>query len=276
MSGATPEPTLLTHRVDGAGPPLLLLNGGLMSFTAWEPVALALAARHLVVRCDFRGQRLSPVEPPATLEGHAEDVLAVLDHLGLRRVHLAGTSFGAFVAVKLAARHPDRALSLALVAGTDRVEPGSAQDAHGAALRQACRAAAEGGDGGRLLDLLGPQAYSPEWLAARPSFLRERREQVAAMPPAWFRVALRLLEALDPLDLRADLARVRCPSLVVGAELDRTFPPPASQALAAGLTGATLEIVVGAGHAVVVEAPDRVARILESFLARLMLEGVSA
>ncbi len=274
MSGSAS--TLLTHRVDGSGPPLLLLNGGLMSIAAWEPLTASLAARHLVLRCDFRGQRLSTGEPPETLEGHAEDVIALLDHLRFGRLHVAGTSFGAFVAVKLAARHPERVASLALVAATDRVEPGSAEGAHGAALRQACRAAAEGGDGGKLFDLLAPQAYSPDWLAARPLFLDERRRQVASLPPAWFRAALKLLDALDGLDLRSDLARIRCPSLVVGAELDCTFPEPASQVLAAGLTGATLEIVEGAGHAVVVEAPDRVARILESFLARLTLEGVPA
>ncbi len=276
MSGPGPEPAPLTHRVDGAGPPLLLLNGGLMSLTAWEPVAASLAARHRVIRCDFRGQLLSPGEPPATLEGHARDVLALVDHLRLTRVHVAGTSFGAFVAVKLAASHPERVASLALVAATDRVEKGSAEDPVGVALRRACRAAAEGRDGGQLFDLLARQNYSPEWLATRSELLRQRRLQTASLPPIWFRSVERFLDALDGLDLRPELARVRCPSLVLGAGLDRTFPPPASHALAASLTGATLEIVEGAGHAVVVEAPDRVVQILESFLARVTREGAPA
>jgi pimeloyl-ACP methyl ester carboxylesterase len=81
---------------------------------------------------------------------------------------------------------------------------------------------------------------------------------------------------MDGLDLRSDLARVCCPSLVVGAGLDRTFPLAASRSLAASQGGATLEVVDGAGHAVVVEAPDEVARILESFLARVTREGVPA
>jgi pimeloyl-ACP methyl ester carboxylesterase len=86
----------------------------------------------------------------------------------------------------------------------------------------------------------------------------------------------RFLDALVGLDLRPELAQLRCPALVLGAELDRTFPLACSRALAAALTGATLEVVPGAGHAVVVEAPDRVAQILESFLARVMREGVPA
>ena len=265
---------MLTHRVEGAGPPLLLLNGGLMSLTAWQPVASSLAARHLVVRCDFRGQLLSPGEPSATLDGHARDTLALVDHLGLARVHVAGTSFGAFVAVKLAAGHPERIASLALLAATDRVTEGSEEAALGVALRRACRAAALGGDGGRVLDVLARQAFSPGWHAAQAEALLVRRQQLAAMPPAWFRGVEAFLDALEGLDLRADLARVRCPALVIGAELDRTFPLPCSRALAAALGGATLEVVEGAGHSVVVEAPDRVARILESFLARVSAEGV--
>ncbi len=271
-----PAQAVLTHRVDGAGPPLVLLNGGLMSLAAWEPVARALAARCQVVRCDFRGQLLSPGEPPATLEGHVADVLALLDHLALSRPHVAGTSFGAFVAVKLAARHPERVASLALLAAADRVKKSSDDVALGLALREACRAAAAGGDGGRVLDLLAQETYSPEWLAARSELLRQRREQVAALPPAWFHAVEKYLHALDGLDLRPDLARVLCPSLVVAAEVDRIFPVGASRALAARLREATLEIVEGAGHAVVVEAPDAVARILESFLARVAREGVTA
>jgi len=270
----TLAPAVLTHRVDGAGTPLLLLNGGLMSFTVWEPVAASLAARHRVIRCDFRGQLLSPGEPPATLEGHARDVLALLDQLRVDRVHVAGTSFGAFVGVTLAASRPERVASLALVAATDRVERGSGEDKLGAALRRACRVAAEGADGGQLLDLLARQTYSPEWLTARSEILLLRRQQMASLPPSWFRGVERFLDALDGLDLRPELARVRCPALVLGAELDRTFPLECSRALARSLSGATLEIVAGAGHAVVVEAPDRVAQILESFVARVSGEGV--
>ncbi|MRR12138.1 alpha/beta hydrolase, partial [bacterium] len=51
MSG----PGVLAHRVDGRGDPLLLLNGGMMSLSAWEELARPLAERYRVVRCDFRG-----------------------------------------------------------------------------------------------------------------------------------------------------------------------------------------------------------------------------
>src|SRR5450756_1780860 len=98
---------VLAHRVDGDGPPLLLLNGGMMSMAAWEPVARRLARRRRVIRCDFRGQLLSPGEPRASMEDHADDVAALLDALGERHVDVVAASYGAYVGLLLAARHPE-------------------------------------------------------------------------------------------------------------------------------------------------------------------------
>ncbi len=95
----------LAHEVAGQGPPLLLLNGGLMSLRAWEPVVTRLRTQFTVIRCDLRGQLLSPGAPPATLSGHADDVCALLDHLGIGQAHVAGASFGALVGITCAAHH---------------------------------------------------------------------------------------------------------------------------------------------------------------------------
>ena len=112
---------VLAHRLDGEGPPLLLLNGGMMSFGAWEPVARRLAERHRVVRCDFRGQLQSPGVPPARMEGHAEDVVRLLDALSILRVDVVAASFGAYVGLLLAALHPGRVASVLAATVTDEL-----------------------------------------------------------------------------------------------------------------------------------------------------------
>ena len=74
---------MLAHRVDGAGPPLLL-NGGMMSIRPGSAVAAPLARAVSRVRCDFRGQLLAPPScRRPTSPAHAADVVALLDHLGL-------------------------------------------------------------------------------------------------------------------------------------------------------------------------------------------------
>jgi len=65
-----------------------------------------------------------------------------------------------------------------------------------------------------------------------------------------------LLGSLHDVDLRPILGLITCATLVVGAELDVTFPPEHSRALAAGISGARLEIVKGSGHGLVASSPN--------------------
>jgi 3-oxoadipate enol-lactonase len=258
--------TVLTHKVSGAqsGDPVLLLNGGLMTFASWGPIADDLGRAFPVIAFDFRGMLLSPGTPPPTLDGHVDDVVALLDHLRVSRVHAVGTSFGAEIAVLLAAARPERVQSLVLVTATEQIPAGMSEA--GERLRAACGHAAAGGDGGVVFDLLKESAFSPRYCEAQAEAFALRRQQFAAMPQAWFEGLEVLLDSLRDLDLRSALARIGCPTLVVGAELDATFPPHHSRALADAVPGARLEIVAGSGHALVAEQPARLLDLLWSFL----------
>jgi pimeloyl-ACP methyl ester carboxylesterase len=255
---------ILTHRVTGAesGPPVLLLNGGMMSIAAWEPVAQRLEPEFRVVRCDFRGQTLTPGEEPR-IDGHVADVVALLDSLGIERVHAAGTSFGGIVALLLAARHPERVRSLAAITTTDRITPEMWQGT--LRLREAALAGAAGGDGGQVLDLLLPGTYTAEYLEAQRDALTFHRRWVASLPQVWFRGVAAILSALEALDLTSDLPQIACPTLVLAGEHDVTFPLEHSRALAAAIPEARLEIVQGGAHGLVIEQSGRVAEILLSF-----------
>lgn len=260
---------MIAHRVTGNpdGPPLLLLNGGMMTIAAWEPVAAPLGESWKVVRCDFRGQLLSPGEPEPRLSAHVDDLVALLDELGIERVHVAGASFGAFAALLLSALHPDRVASVSAITAAERVTDemweGSAR------LRDAALAAADGGDGGVVFDLLIPATYSPAYLAANAGALAVYRRQIAMLPPVWFRGVAGILSALEGLDLRPVLPRIEAPALVVGAGEDRIFPPEHSWALGTGIPGAKLVMLPGAAHGAVVEEAVRVAEVLRDFLGPL-------
>lgn len=264
----------LTHRIDGEGEPVLLLNGGLMSIAAWEPVAAALAERYQVIRCDLRGQLLSPGEPEPKLDTHVADVIDLLDRLGLGRVHLAGTSYGSFVAIRLAALHPERVSSVAVIAGTERITPEAW--AGTGVLRNLALEAIAGGDGGKVLEALLPTTYSPEYLEAQKTALAFHKTWVRAMPVIFFKGFVSMLSSMQGLDLTPSLGAVRCPALILAAELDQVFPPERSRALAAGIPNARLEIVPGAPHGIVVERPDVTARHLLDFLATLATDTTGA
>lgn len=247
--------TVLVHKVDGRGDPLLLLNGGLMSIPAWEPIASALAGRFRVIRCDFRGQLMSLAlgPAPATLAEHARDLAALLDHVGVGQAHVVGVSFGALAGLQFAIDYPGRVRSLVAANATDRIDPGDRLA--GTRARAAVRAAAAGGDGRPVFDLVAAETFSPAWLDANHPAMEARRAQFTALPPAWYAGLDSLLGAIEDLDLRPRLGRIAAPALIVAGELDRVFPLDRSRALASAIPGATLRIVPGASHGFVGEDP---------------------
>jgi pimeloyl-ACP methyl ester carboxylesterase len=260
----TTPSNVLAHTVGGNGPPLLLLNGGLMTFAAWEPVAAPLMSSFRVIRCDFRGQLLSPGDPPPTLAGHADDLVALIEALGLGAVHVAGVSFGALVGVTLAARAPGRVHSLVAMNATDRITPEIAE--RGAPLRVAAREAAAGGDRGRVLDLVAETTWSAEYREANAAALAARRQVVELLPRTWFAALERLMASLEDLDLTPLLARIACPTLVVGGAADVTFPIAHTHALASGIRGARLVVVPRGSHGLVIERAPEIVDLVVNFV----------
>lgn len=258
-------PAPLAHQLEGDGPPVVLLNGGMMAYPAWEPVAARLREHVQVLRFDFRGQLLSPGEGPADLAGHASDLAALLDQMGWSAAHLVGTSFGALVALELAARQPERALSLVAITAMDRETPAFRRDSE--TMRGVLAAIRDGGERGSFYDLLVEGVYSEGYRLAEAATLAARKAQVGMLPAAWFAGIDRLLAALEGFDLTPRLGEVRCPSLVVLAGDDRIMDDARARALAAAI-GAPILSHPTSGHGLVAEDPVWLGEVVLEFLLR--------
>jgi pimeloyl-ACP methyl ester carboxylesterase len=266
MSGST----VLAHRLEGSGPPTVLLNGGMMTYPSWEAIAARLRARYSLLRFDFRGQLLSPAtvatEIPADLAGHAADLTALLDRVGWRTAHLVGASFGAEVALEFASAHPDRVRSLSVITAMDRETPEFRRGSD--EMRALLARRGERGDTAEFYDLLVEGVYSPAYRQAEAATLEARRTQTGALPEAWFAGVDRLLASLEGFDLTARLDRIRCPALVLLAAGDRIMDADRARALADALA-AEIAVHPTSGHALVVEDPEWVADACLAFLDRL-------
>ncbi len=259
--------SVLAHRLDGEGEPLLLLNGGMMSIGAWEAIAAPLKKRFSVLRCDFRGQLLSPGAPHAEMAGNVRDLLALLDHAGVERAHVLGASFGAEAGLLLAATAPERVRSLIAVTATDHATR-AMRDA-GEPLRRLIRELlTEGGDRGRYHDLLVESVFSADWAHDHATELKHRRAQIAKIPDLWLESLLGLIACFERLDLRPRLGDIRCPTLVVVAGDDRVMPGERSRALAGAIAGAEVAVHPEAGHALVAEQPRWLVERCLEFLER--------
>lgn len=244
--------------VRGEGPPVLFVHGFPLDRTLWRHQVAALG-RWKRIALDLRGvggSTAAPAPDGYSMTRYADDLVAVLDALGIRRATLCGLSMGGYVVFELLRRHADRVNGLILVdtkADADSADAKRGRDELAAVAQQ------EGQDA--VIDRLLPK------LVARNA-LPEVAEQVRDMCRRWSVPAL--VGALRALRDRPDsvetLRGVTVPTLVlVGAE-DQISPPDAARAMAALVPSAACHVVAGAGHLAPLEQPLTTSRLLADFL----------
>jgi pimeloyl-ACP methyl ester carboxylesterase len=233
----------------GAKLPVVLVHGINMSGDVWSEVAERLARLRRVVAFDLRGHGGSGRSGPFTAEDYADDTLAVMDHLGIDRAHLAGTSFGGGVACAVAVREPRRVASIVAIGSSLAVEGLDVDGAVGALKAVGVRAFFSG--------FLPQASFAP----GTPQALVDRALEAAATDRDVDTVIAVSTTALRS-DLTATGAAVRAPALVVTGELDRTCPVAAGEAMAKTLR-AEFRVAPGRGHVLSLEDPDAVAAVIE-------------
>jgi pimeloyl-ACP methyl ester carboxylesterase/DNA-binding CsgD family transcriptional regulator len=260
----------VAYELVGSGPPLvapawwvshLELDWRDDSFRGfWESVG----AGHTLLRYDRPGVGMSDRDidvAALTLDDEVAVLTAVLDELGLERVTLLGGSSGGCAAIACAARFPERVARLVLY-GAYAHGPSIAP----APVRQAIvdTVRAHWGLGARVLaDIFLGEAGS----AAQDRFARFQREATSA------ETAAALLELVYRNDVRAELPRIRCPTLVVHRREDRAIPYALGRELAAGIPGAALSPVDGRAH---FPWAGDVGSVIRALRAGLAADGVDA
>lgn len=111
----------LYYEIHGTGRPLVLMHGGLMHGGLFGPVVDMLAKDHKVITPDLQGHgRTADVDRPIDLRLMADDIAALIEHLGLDKADVVGYSLGGGVALQLAVRHPEKVRRLVLVSANVR------------------------------------------------------------------------------------------------------------------------------------------------------------
>src|SRR5438094_3002067 len=111
----------LYYETHGAGRPLILLHGGLGSGEMFGPVLPQLAKSHQVIAVDLQGHgRTADIDRPIDVRLMADDIAALIDHLGLKKPDLVGYSLGGGVAIHPAAKYPAKVRRLVAAAANLR------------------------------------------------------------------------------------------------------------------------------------------------------------
>ena len=249
---------------DMAGPadaPVVMLSHSLASSRVmWDPQLTALSRDWRVVRFDTRGHGLSDAPGgPYTLDGLADDALALVDRLELLKVHWVGLSMGGMLGQSLALRHPGRLASLTLCDTMARVPPelASAWDARIAI------AESEG-----MAPLLAPTLerwFTAGYRAKNPPGMKTIGMELMRTPVQGYVGCCHAIRQLDFLDR---LGGIRLPTLVIVGADDPATPPAASEAIRDRIAGAELVVLADASHIANVEQPAAFDAALLPFLAR--------
>ena len=245
----------------GQGMPLVLLHGFPFTRWMWRPQVAALARGHRVITPDFRGFGESG-GLSESVDLLADDVQALVEHLGLSRFVLGGFSMGGYVAFKYLARHADRLSGLMLL--DTRPEPDT-DEGRQRRYTGIERIRAEG-PAGWLEDFL-KLVVSPRTLEARPETVAEVRRLMEGARPDALAAGLRAMA--ERPDSTALLNTVTVPTLVLVGEDDKATPVESSRKMATAIPGADLVIIPGAGHMTSAEQPDAFNAALAMFLRRI-------
>lgn len=259
----------------GEGPAMIFVHGHSGSWTNWLENLPHFAQRHRVVAFDLPGFGNS--EMPAevvSIENYGRTVDAVMGELGLEHAAIVGNSMGGFVGAELALKFPERVQRLVLVSAAGLATKYIGLSAE--LLRRRSVAAFA-----RAVNTYAafPEAHAST-LMRRPRLRRALLRMVAHHPerlPVPISVELirgtgkpAAADALDALldyDYRDRLEDIRCPTLIVWGEDDRTVPVESAEEYERLIPGSRRVVLLDTGHVPMVERPVRFNALVDEFLA---------
>ncbi|GJG97912.1 3-oxoadipate enol-lactonase [Cupriavidus pauculus] len=246
------------YQLDGdASLPVLVLSNSLgTNFEMWQPQMAAFTRRFRVLRYDTRGHGQSSVtEGPYSIAQLGGDVIALLDHLGLQRVHFCGLSMGGITGMWLALHHAARIEKLILCNTAAYIGPPE---------NWTNRAAAVERDGvASIAAAVVDKWLTPEFSAEQPELVARLRAMLGATDARGY--AANCLAVRDS-DLRGDIARIQMPTLVIAGTGDIPTPPADGRYLADTIPGARF-VELYAAHLSNLQQVDGFSQAVVDFLA---------
>ena len=254
------EVTLAYEDTGGDGPPVVFVHGlGGSAYAWWSQLAACRERGYRGVAVDQRGSGLSGKPPgPYSVEGWADDLVRLLDGLGIERAALVGHSVGCMVAEHAAARADDRVSALALCGGALRWRPEADE-----VFEQRARLA-RSGRMDEIAHTVVATGLSERARAGDPGLTGLMLALIALNDP---RAYADCTEATAAGSMR-DVERVSCPTLALCGAEDPVTPPAFASAIADAVPNGESAVVDGAAHWCALERPDEVSALVLDFMGR--------
>jgi 3-oxoadipate enol-lactonase len=252
----------LSVEVRGDGLPVLFVHGFPFDRTMWRHQVAGLG-RCKRIAPDLRGAGASSAPADGySIARYADDVVAVLDALGVRQAVLCGLSLGGYIAFDLVRRHADRVK--AIVLADTRAEADSEEGRH---ARDELIALAEQEGPRAVAERMLPRLLAPATFVEQPELVAEVRAMMNRWTVPALAGALRAIR--DRPDSTQTLPAIQVPVLVLAGEEDQVTPPAGAERMAAAIRGARFVTIPAAGHLAPLEQPLAAGRALAEFVESL-------
>jgi 2-methylcitrate dehydratase PrpD/pimeloyl-ACP methyl ester carboxylesterase len=232
----------------GSGPPVVLIHAFANDGALWKPQVENLGARFRIITPDLRGFGASmPTDGRAvSMDEYADDVVAVLDHLGIERAAIGGISLGGYVALSIALRHPARVSGLILAntrAGADNPE--------WASFREALVRDVDARGAAAVVENYGDKPFRKDCPQGIKDYVRE---MILRQPASGLASGTRGM-AQRP-DRTPRLAEIRVPTLIISGTEDNYIPSSEGDAMHRGIAGSRFLDIPYAGHLSNIDSAD--------------------
>lgn len=244
----------------GEGKPVIAFINSLgTDFRIWEPVMAALGEGYAYVLHDKRGHGLSDIgKPPYAIETHADDLIALLDHLGIGDAVIWGLSVGGLIAQAVHAKRADLVRALVLSNTAHRIGSADVWNDRIAAILK---------DGlGGMIDPIMERWFTPAFRREDNAVYAGCRNMLGRQPVEGYCGTCAAIRDADHTDA---VARIAAPTLCVVGDQDGSTPPALVRSLADLVPGSRFAVIEGCGHIPCIEQPAAYAATVGAFLKTL-------
>jgi len=240
--------------------PVLFLHGFPFDLHMWDEQLKVVGEEFRAIAYDIPGHGKSSVgDGVFSIDGHVDDLLALLVQLNINKPVLVGLSMGGYIALRAMERHPEKFRGLVLCDTKSEADNNEAKLARYRSI-QSLKA-----DGHKVFakDFL-KKVFTTDTFDKRPDVVEKIHETILNTPPINMERTLMALSART--DSTPSLFNIKIPSLILVGEKDEITPPLHAQLMHEKITGSLLEVIPNAGHLSNLENPEFFNEKLMGFL----------
>lgn len=264
MFFTTPDGKKMYYEVHGnqeSDKAIVFLNGLSQSTVAWFLTVPSFNVDYKVILCDlvFQGQSDKTGEF-RDFDQHAKDVQDLIDSLGIKKINVAGISYGSLVAQHMALGQPDKVNKIILMATFAN------NTAYTDAIGSAWSTALNMGGYDLMFDVMLPTVLSENYFL-KPLIPIETLKNAKQDLNTDAEALKKLMTATENRgDYRSKLKEIKCPTLVIQGDKDALFPVHMAEEVRDSIPGSKLEVIRGAGHTLNLEAIPQTVQLILDFI----------